>query len=190
MDCLDLLTADHNRVRGLFKRFKDAESSDDMETMTLITTKIVEELRIHMAIEEEIFYPTIKPESDEIKDTVLEGVEEHHVAKNLVEEIAGMEPNGEEWAAKVKVLIEAVEHHAEEEEEEMFKEVRKETSAEDRNALGEQLAARKVELGAPPMEMALDLSLEELKEKAKEQEIPGRSKMDREELAATIDPRG
>ena len=37
MDCLDLLTADHNRVRGLFKRFKDAESSDDMETMKLVT---------------------------------------------------------------------------------------------------------------------------------------------------------
>jgi hemerythrin superfamily protein len=190
MDCLDLLTADHNRVRGLFKRFKDAESSDDMETMKLVTTKIVEELLIHMTIEEEIFYPAIKPESEEVKDTVLEGVEEHHVAKNLVEELVDMEPDGEEWAAKVKVLIEAVEHHADEEESEMFKEVRKETSEDERVTLGEQLAARKVELGAPPVEEALDLTVAELKEKAKEQEIPGRSKMGKEELAATIDPRG
>ena len=189
MDCLDLLTADHNRVRGLFKRFKDAESADDMETMKLVTAKIVEELLIHMAIEEEIFYPSIKPESEEIKDTVLEGEQEHHVAKHIVEELAEMEPNGEEWAAKVKVLIEAVEHHAEEEEEEMFKAVRKETSEDDRVALGERLAARKVELGAPPLEEALDLTMEELKAKAKEQEIPGRSKMGKEELAATIDPR-
>ena len=188
MDCLDLLTADHNRVRGLFKRFKDAESSDDMETMKLVTAKIVEELLIHMAIEEEIFYPAIKPESEEVKDTVLEGVEEHHVAKNLVEELSDMEPNGEEWAAKVKVLIEAVEHHAEEEETEMFKEVRKEISADERDALGEQLASRKLELGAPPP--PVDLSKAELEELAKNQEIPGRSKMGKDELALTVDPRG
>jgi hypothetical protein len=190
MDCLDLLTADHNRVRGLFKRFKDAESSDDMETMKLVTTKIVDELLIHMTIEEEIFYPAIKPESEEVKDTVLEGVEEHHVAKDLVDELSRTDPSAEEWPAKVKVLIEAVEHHADEEESEMFKEVRKETSEDERVRLGERLAARKVELGAPPLEEALDLTMEELKSKAKEQEIPGRSKMKKEELAATVDPRG
>jgi hemerythrin-like domain-containing protein len=189
MDCLDLLTADHNRVRGLFKRFKDAESSDDMATMTLVTTKIVEELLIHMAIEEEIFYPAIKPESDQVKDTVLEGVEEHHVAKDLVVDLAETDPTAEEWPAKVKVLIEAVEHHADEEESEMFTEVRKELSEDERVQLGERLAARKVELGAPPLEEALDLTMEELKSKAKEQEIPGRSKMKKEELAATVDPR-
>src|SRR3712207_4919368 len=99
MDALELLTADHNRVRGLFKRFKDAEESDDLETMKLVTAKIVEELQIHMAIEEELFYPTIRSESEEVKDTVLEGEQEHHVAKVLVDELAGMEPNGEEWAA-------------------------------------------------------------------------------------------
>ena len=188
MDCLDLLTADHNRVRGLFKRFKDAESSDDMETMKLVATKIVEELLIHMAIEEEIFYPAVKGESEEVKDTVLEGVEEHHVAKDLVEELSQLDPSAEEWPAKVKVLIEAVEHHADEEESEMFKEVRKETSEDERTRLGEQLAARKLELGAP--EPPIDLTKAELSELAKNQEIPGRSKMGKEELALTVDPRG
>jgi len=190
MDCLDLLTADHNRVRGLFKRFKDAESSDDMETMKLVTTKIVDELLIHMTIEEEIFYPAIKPESEEVKDTVLEGVEEHHVAKELVDELSQMDPSAEEWPAKVKVLIEAVEHHADEEESDMFPPVRSKTSPEQRESLGTKLANRKVELGAPPMEMALDLTKAELEELAKKQEIPGRSKMDKQELAATVDPRG
>jgi hemerythrin superfamily protein len=188
MDCLDLLTADHNRVRGLFKRFKDAESSDDMETMKLVTTKIVEELLIHMAIEEEIFYPAIKPESEEAKDTVLEGVEEHHVAKDLVEDLSQTDPSAEEWPAKVKVLIESVEHHADEEESEMFKEVRKQLSEDERVALGERLSARKLELGAPPP--AIDLTKAELSELAKTQEIPGRSKMGKEELALTVDPRG
>jgi hemerythrin superfamily protein len=190
MDCLELLTADHNRVRGLFKRCKDAEEKDDMETMRMLVAKIVEELQIHMTIEEEIFYPAVRGESEEIKDTVYEGFEEHHVAKVLVDELAGMTPEGDEWTAKVKVLIESVEHHADEEEKEMFPPVRSKTTAEQRESLGTRLANRKVELGAPPMEEALDLTMAELKDKAKEQEIPGRSKMDKEELAATIDPRG
>jgi hemerythrin superfamily protein len=189
MDALELLTADHNRVRGLFKRFKDAEEKDDTATMQEVAAKIVDELQIHMTIEEEIFYPAIKGKSEEITDTVYEGVEEHHVAKVLVEEIAGMKPEGDVWTAKVKVLIEAVEHHADEEESDMFPPVRSKTSADQREKLGTRLEKRKVELGAPPMELALDLTVEELKELASKQEIPGRSKMDKRELAMTVDPR-
>jgi len=190
MDCLDLLTADHNRVRGLFKRFKDANEKDDMETMRLVAPKIVDELNIHMTIEEEIFYPAISGKSEEISDTVYEGVEEHHVAKVLVSELQGMQPEGDEWIAKVKVLIESVEHHADEEESDMFPPVRSKTSADQRERLGTRLEARKVELGAPPMDLALDLTKAELDELAKTQEIPGRSKMKKDELAATVDPRG
>jgi hemerythrin superfamily protein len=190
MDCLDLLTADHNRVRGLFKRFKDAEEKDDTATMQEVVAKIVEELTIHTTIEEEIFYPAIKSETEDIKDTVDEGLEEHHVAKRLMDELPTVEAGSDEWVAKVKVLIESVEHHAEEEEKEMFPPVRSNTAKDALDALGEQLADRKVEMGAPPMEVALDLTKAELDELAKNQEIPGRSKMDKQELAATVDPRG
>jgi hemerythrin superfamily protein len=189
MDALELLTADHNRVRGLFKRFKAAEERDDSATMQALGGKIVEELTIHTTIEEEIFYPAIKDASEEIKDVVDEGFQEHHVAKTIIEELGTVETGSDEWVAKMKVLMENVEHHADEEENEMFPPVRARTVDDSRQALGEKLAARKVQLGAPPMEAALDLTMEELKEKAKEQEIPGRSKMDKEHLAATIDPR-
>jgi hypothetical protein len=158
--------------------------------MRLLTAKIVEELQIHMTIEEEIFYPAIKDASEEIKDIVEEGWQEHLVAKRIIGELDACETGSDPWIAKVKVLIESVEHHADEEESEMFPPVRSKTTAEQREALGVRLATRKVALGAPPMEEALDLTVAELKEKAKEQEIPGRSKMGKEELAATIDPRG
>jgi hemerythrin superfamily protein len=190
MNCLELLIADHNRVRGLFKRFKDAEETNDKATMEEVVGKIVDELTIHTTIEEEIFYPAIKGETEDIKDVVVEGIEEHHVAKTLIDELPTVEAGSDEWVAKVKVLIESVEHHAEEEEKEMFPPVRSHTAKTMLDDLGEQLAARKVELGAPPMEMALELSTDELKELASKQEIPGRSKMDRDELAATVDPRG
>jgi len=107
-----------------------------------------------------------------------------------VQELADCEPEGEEWEAKVKVLIESVEHHMDEEESEMLPKVRSKTDADQRERLGTRMAERKVELGAPPVEMALDLSVEELKSLASTQEIPGRSKMSKRELAMTIDPRG
>jgi len=190
MDALELLTADHNRVRGLFKRFKAAEERDDSTAMQEMAAKIVEELTIHTTIEEEIFYPAIKDASEEIKDVVEEGWQEHLVAKRLIEDLGTCETGSDSWVAKVKVLIESVEHHADEEEKEMFPPVRSRTEPETREALGETMAARKVEMGAPPMEMALDLTKAELEELAKKQEIPGRSKMDKKELAATVDPRG
>src|SRR6476469_7786055 len=102
MDCLELLPAEHNRVRRLFQHYKDANEKDDTATMQEVAPKIVDELTIHMTIEEEIFYPAISGKSDDIGDTVFEGVEEHHVAKVLVSELQGMAPEGDEWIAKVK----------------------------------------------------------------------------------------
>jgi hemerythrin superfamily protein len=188
MDALSLLTADHNRVRGLFTRFQAAEEEKDTETMLELAAKIIVELEVHTTIEEEIFYPEIKSANEEIKDVVDEGVEEHHVADTLIAEIKGLTPEDDAWAAKVKVLIESVEHHAEEEEQEMFPEVRKALDKAKLEDLGMRLEARKAQLGAPTAADKEHLTTEQLKELATEQEIPGRSSMDREELVATVDP--
>ena len=189
MDALDLLTGDHNRVRGLFTRFKSAKESDDLATMTTLATKILEELKVHTTIEEEIFYPELQDVNDEIHESITEGYEEHHVVDNLMTEISSMEPNTEEWAAKVTVLIENVEHHAEEEETTLFPKVRTATSGELRTSLAERMEARKAQLGAPTMADKEGLPKKMLIDLAKEQEIPGRSKMSTDELAAAVDPR-
>jgi hemerythrin superfamily protein len=188
MDAISLLTADHNRVRGLFARFQAAEEAGDTEQMLELAGKIIVDLEVHATIEEEIFYPAIQGADEELKDTVDEGIEEHHVAKVLMEEIKTLTPEDDAWAAKMKVLIESVEHHAGEEEEEMFPETRKNFDKAALEELGVRLEARKAELGAPTAADKEHLSTEELKELAREQEIPGRSSMDREELVATVDP--
>ena len=188
MDALELLTADHNRVRGLFSRFKDAEDKDNTAEQAELAGKIVEELQIHTTIEEEIFYPTVHDLSSEIGDLVDEGLEEHHVAKTLIGELPSLEAGSDEWVAKMKVLIESVEHHAEEEEGEMFPKVRSATDASKREGLGEKLEARKVELGGFAAADNDGASVSELRKKASEQDIPGRSTMDRDELAATVEP--
>ena len=189
MDAIALLIADHNRVRGLFARFETAKEAEDAATMSTLGDEIFTELTVHTTIEEEIFYPWIRGLADEVSELVDEGVQEHHVVKVLMEELGGLSAEQDEWVAKMAVLIENVEHHADEEETEMFPKVTSNSSAEQREELAQQLEARKAELGAPTLADKIDLTLEELKSLATEQEIPGRSTMSQEELAATVAPK-
>lgn len=188
MDALGLLIADHNRVRGLFARFKEAHEAEDDTTMVEVAGKVFDELEVHTTIEEEIFYPSVQDTSDEIHETVDEGVQEHHVAKVLMEELGQVEAASDEWVAKMMVLIENVEHHAEEEEKEMFPPLRSSLPSEVLESLGVRLEERKAQLGAPVLQDKIDLTKEQLLSLAQEQQIPGRSKMDQEELAATVAP--
>ena len=80
------------------------------------------------------------------KDDVREGFEEHKIVKTLLAELDGMKPEDEQFEAKMTVLQESVEHHADEEESEMFKEARKGLSKERLEELGEKMEARKGEL--------------------------------------------
>ena len=189
MDAIALLTADHNRVKGLFSLFKSAKEADDSARMQQVADRIFENLDVHASIEESTFYPRASAASEKVQELVNEGVEEHNVVKNLISECRSIEGGSETWVAKVTVLIENVEHHAEEEESEMFPKVRSALGAEGLKELGEQLTADKRALGAPTAEDAAAMTKEALLEKAREQDIPGRSSMDTDELAATVDPR-
>ncbi len=190
MDALAILTADHNRVRGLFTRFNKAKEADATQEMSSLSEEIINELTVHTSIEESQFYPWVDGISDDTHETVSEGIEEHQVVKRLITEIQALQPGQDEWTAKMTVLIENVEHHAKEEEEELFPKVRAATNSDARDALGEELEAAKKELGAPVLADKIDLTLTELKDLATSQEIPGRSTMDHDELAATVAPPG
>ena len=189
MDAVALLIADHDRVRGLFARYEDAHDSGDVDEAAKLVAKIVEELAVHMAIEEEVFYPAIHELKHEIGESVDEGLEEHHLAKVLIEELGSLEPTDESWVAKVTVLIESVEHHVDEEEEELFPRVRGASNVAWRKVLADKLEARKKELGAPVLADKIDMPMSELEALARAQKIPGRSSMDQEQLAATVSPR-
>lgn len=188
MDVLDLLIADHRRVRGMFTRCKDASENDDMAKMQELAAEIFEDLEVHTTIEEEIFYPWARDLSEEIAETINEGVEEHHLAKITMQECQQGTPGSDEWVAKITVLMENVEHHAGEEEKELFPDIRKATSADDRAEVAERTEARKAALGAPVLADKIDLPAEQLRKLASEQEIPGRSSLSHEELAATVKP--
>ena len=73
---------------------------------------------MHTYIENEVMYPGVRELAPDLEDDILESYEEHHVADVLVTELAGMKPDDERFDAKATVLIESVEHHIEEEEQE------------------------------------------------------------------------
>ena len=142
MDAITLLKQDHKTVEGLFKKFQKA-GEGAKKTQKDLADKIVEELSVHTAIEEQVFYPAVREALEEEEDTILEGIEEHHVAKILLAEISDMEPEDERFRAKVTVLIESVRHHVEEEEKELFPEVRKALGRRKLGEIGDQLEEAK-----------------------------------------------
>jgi hemerythrin superfamily protein len=183
MDATALLIADHNRVKGLVARYKDATKAAEAQRLASL---IASELEVHTTIEEKIFYPAVFEMSGELAGIVEEGVEEHHVVDVLLGELRELEAGSETWVAKMAVLIENVEHHVEEEETKMFPKVRSSADDERLEELGRLLEEKKAALGAPTIADKLPMSKSDLAAIAREQQIPGRSSMNHEELAATV----
>jgi len=138
MDAIELLKDDHDKVDRLFQKVK---ATDEGEHLALFK-KIKAELDAHTHIEEKIFYPKLK-EEEELKDIVLEGIEEHHQAKMFLRELANLTEDSEKFEPKLKVLIEDIEHHVMEEEGEMFPKVKKVFDAATLQELGKQMAEEK-----------------------------------------------
>ncbi|WP_296596266.1 hemerythrin domain-containing protein [Phenylobacterium sp.] len=144
-DAVSDLMADHRTVEDLFKQYEKSKSDDAKKQS--IAQQIIAELRVHMVLEEEIFYPESRPFVDE-QDTVNEAEVEHASAKDLMKQIEAMSPSDDYYDAKVKVLSEMIDHHVEEEETEYFPEVRR--SDMDLKAVGEKMRTRKAELKTRP----------------------------------------
>jgi hypothetical protein len=143
-----LLKKDHDRVRDLFKQYEDAGERAYQTKKQLVET-ISEELDIHAQIEEKIFYQAFRNvQKKESKKLVRESFEEHLIVKRLIAELAKMGPQDEQFDAKVTVLKESVEHHAGEEERELFPDAQKLFSNERLEELGAEMQAMKQRLKA------------------------------------------
>ena len=140
-DAIEMLIADHRNVEQLFKRYdKLAEEEGTYNEKEALAATICAELTIHAQVEEEIFYPAAREVLDE-EDLVDEAVVEHASAKDLIAQLADMSPDDDLYDAKIKVLSELIEHHVEEEEDEMFPKLKK--AKLDTAALGPEMAERK-----------------------------------------------
>ena len=139
MDALELLKQDHRKVKELFEQSEEAEGKNQQKIFEQIKT----ELETHARIEETVFYPAVQ-EHEELKDMVLESLEEHKQIKTLLREMDNLASDSEKFEPKLKVLMENVEHHAEEEEEgKMFPKLRQIMGKQKLDQLGADLEAAK-----------------------------------------------
>ena len=142
-DAISLLKEDHRKVEGLFAKVKENEDGNNAATFK----KIKEELDVHAHIEENIFYPHLLDKGDkELKKIVREGLEEHSQVKDLLTELSGLSGDTPTFKAKITVLMENVEHHVEEEENEMFSMVEDQIPEDTLQRLGSLMQGEKMKV--------------------------------------------
>jgi hypothetical protein len=144
MDPIKMLKHDHDEVRALLEKLdKTTERAEVTRTDGLEQLRL--KLDVHETIEEEILYPALK-EFAKTKAITLEAYEEHHVVDLVMAELEATPVSDETWSAKLTVAKENLEHHIDEEEDQMFKQARQVMDEAELDALGDRMAARKGEL--------------------------------------------
>jgi hemerythrin-like domain-containing protein len=141
-DAIVLLKDEHKEIRKAFRAFEQA-GPDAVVAKGRLVDRIIELLTVHTYLENEVMYPRVRQLLPELEDDVLESYEEHHVADVLVMELSTMKPDDERFTAKTTVLIENVEHHMKEEEEDWFPQVRTGLGRKQLQEIGAEMAKRR-----------------------------------------------
>jgi hypothetical protein len=144
MDAFELLKADHKTVSGLFDELEAATVKAKLSVFAQIKT----ELELHTHIEETIFYPALE-KLEETHDLILEAYEEHKMVKTLLAKLSRARTANDEWQAQAKVLRENVEHHVNEEENELFDKADDALSDEEIEVLGRRMESEKARRQGP-----------------------------------------
>ena len=148
MDAIALLKQDHKAVKALLTELADT-TNRAQKTRTELLQKIATEIEAHTTIEEEIFYPAFKAAGEKADDGKMffEALEEHRAAGDLVlPDLLKTDVQSDQFGGRAKVLKELIEHHADEEEKEMFPRARELMDKAQLEQLGERMAKRKAEL--------------------------------------------
>jgi hemerythrin-like domain-containing protein len=154
-DAIVLLKDEHKLIKKAFRDFEKA-GEKAYAAKGKAVDRIIALLTAHTYIENEVMYPRVRELLPEVEDDVLESYEEHHVADVLVVELAAMKPTHERFVAKTTVLIENVEHHIDEEEQEWFPKVREGLGRKKLQEIGaEMVEARKKAPTRPSQPSAL-----------------------------------
>jgi hemerythrin-like domain-containing protein len=165
-DAIALLKDDHKEVLGLFEQFEQT-GPKAYKKKAQVRDRIVKALSVHAAIEERILYPVTIEALPDLEPDVLEAVEEHGVAKQLLAQVAALDPQDRWFSPKMNVLMESVRHHIKEEERELFPALRKRFTRTELVHLGDELRGeRKSAPTAPPPAAQVQGLMENVTERA------------------------
>jgi hemerythrin-like domain-containing protein len=153
MNVIKLIRKDHQTVKALFRKLEKTGSSAQKQE---IAEEIIEELSVHALVEEQLVYPVLRARDSRLEESVLEALEEHHVAKLTLAELDKMKPDDERFEAKMHVLRESIEMHIEEEEEKLLPRLEQKLSSEELDQLGQTVMALKQAAPSHPHPLAPD----------------------------------
>jgi len=143
-DAVEMLKADHQKVRDLFQQY---QAASDQTRKQQLAEQVFIELETHAQLEEMVFYPAFEEAADDDgKQRIEEARQEHQTVKDLIAELRGLAVT-DMFEARFRELMENVEHHVQEEEAEMFPEA-EELLAEDDAELLDEMQEIKQQLHA------------------------------------------
>lgn len=148
---VDMLKADHKKVKKAFKDFEKVDRQAVSESAEALVERTLADIEVHASLEEQVFYPAARSAIKE-EDLVDEAEVEHMTVKVLIEQLKSMSADDDKFAATFKVLGEYIDHHVKEEENEMFPRLTR--PGVDWDAVLEEMQAQRAQLleekGLPP----------------------------------------
>ncbi|MFN8074211.1 MAG: hemerythrin domain-containing protein [Kineosporiaceae bacterium] len=189
-DIVDLIKSQHRTMDELLEQTQQ-EGAD----IPALLQQVAALLTPHSQAEESFVYPRIQQLEPEEGSEVHDGAAEHHHVEQLMQELLASEPDAPGFDGKLAAMIAEIRHHVEEEEQDLLPVLAEQADDDERAELGARFAeqtgvaddSRAKEPLAGSSDSTVDLTKEELYEKAKEQDVSGRSTMTKDELAKAVE---
>jgi iron-sulfur cluster repair protein YtfE (RIC family) len=134
MDMLKLIEEDHKKTMKGLEELEETKGRE-LAARKKTWTALEHDLLAHMKGEEEILYPALQ---GDIEDKILEAIEEHQLVKMASSVLDETPADDKRWLAKLKVIKENIEHHIEEEEDEIFEAAKEKFSKDKLDLMGKQ----------------------------------------------------
>ncbi len=187
MNAIKLLSEDHRKVEQLFAQL---EGSSSARKRAEVLDELVEEVLTHAHAEEQSLYPLARERLEEVEDLVNTSLEEHEEVEQRLVALLDMDPDDDAFMEQVVEVRELIEAHVEEEEGRLFPLLEDALEDEDLENLAEELEQAKEEEEEAERAVSSrgrrrssrEPTKQELYEEAKRRDVPGRSKMSKEDL--------
>jgi len=185
-DIVEIIKEQHRQVDELLTRAED-EGADQAALMQ----EVAKLLLPHSEAEESFVYPAIRDLATEQDDEVKDGVTEHHQIEEMLQNLLRGGPDDPGYDGTIAAIAGELRHHVQEEEEDLLPILAERLDDAEREEMGRRFL--EATTGSLPGDQADGeeggehaATRKELYEKAREQHVPGRSRMSKQELADAV----